>query len=208
MSHQLHPAFPFPPFSPEQPCPLDLVTSLLNPLQGLPSHLVKVLNGPQTNPTSHLSVPGLQTHCFILGGGVQSLSCVRLIVTPWTAARQASLSFTISRGLPTFMSIESVMPSNHLILCLILCCPNTPKANAPPPQALALQPPPQALALQLPPQALALQLPPSLSPARGPLACHSPFTLFGCHGFGKISKVTDVFGPFCACLRDELLIAS
>ena len=39
--------------------------------------------------------------------------------TPWTAARQASLS-TISRSLPKFMSIESVIPSNHLILCLLL----------------------------------------------------------------------------------------
>ena len=48
---------------------------------------------------------------------VQSLSCVRLFATPWTAARQASLSITNSRSLPTPMSIESVMPSNHLILC-------------------------------------------------------------------------------------------
>ena len=47
---------------------------------------------------------------------VQSLSCVRLFMTPWTAAHQASLSLTISRSLPKFMSIESVMPSNHLIL--------------------------------------------------------------------------------------------
>ena len=38
-------------------------------------------------------------------------------MTPWTAACQASLSFTISRSLLKFMSIESVMPSNHLILC-------------------------------------------------------------------------------------------
>ena len=48
---------------------------------------------------------------------VQSFSCVRLFVTPWTAAHQASLSFTISRSLLKLMSIESVMPSNHLILC-------------------------------------------------------------------------------------------
>ena len=48
---------------------------------------------------------------------VQSLSHVRLFMTPWTAARQASLSITNSRSLPKFMSIESVMPSNHLILC-------------------------------------------------------------------------------------------
>ena len=48
---------------------------------------------------------------------VPSPSCVQLQATPWTAARQASLSLTISRSLPKFMSIESVMPSNHIILC-------------------------------------------------------------------------------------------
>ena len=48
---------------------------------------------------------------------VQSLSHVRLFVTPWTAARQASLSITNSRSSPKLRSIESVMPSNHLILC-------------------------------------------------------------------------------------------
>ena len=48
---------------------------------------------------------------------VQSLSRVRLFVTPWTTARQASLSITNSCGPPKPMSIESVMPSNHLILC-------------------------------------------------------------------------------------------
>ena len=48
---------------------------------------------------------------------VQLLSHVRLFATPWTAGRQASLSITNSRSLLTLMSIESVMPSNHLILC-------------------------------------------------------------------------------------------
>ena len=48
---------------------------------------------------------------------VQSLSLVRLFPTPWTAACQASLSITNSWSLPKLMSIESVMPSNHLILC-------------------------------------------------------------------------------------------
>ena len=48
---------------------------------------------------------------------VQSLSHVRFFVTPWTAARQASLSLTISQSLLKPMSIKSVMPSNHLILC-------------------------------------------------------------------------------------------
>ena len=54
---------------------------------------------------------------------VQSLSRVRLFVTPWTAARQASLSITNSRSPPKPMSIESVKPSNHLILCRPLFLP-------------------------------------------------------------------------------------
>ena len=44
-------------------------------------------------------------------------SCVQFFATPWTTACQVSLSFTISRSLPKFMSIEPVMPFNHLILC-------------------------------------------------------------------------------------------
>ena len=48
---------------------------------------------------------------------VQFPSHVQLFVTPWTAAHQASLSFTISQSLLKLMSIESMMPSNHLILC-------------------------------------------------------------------------------------------
>ena len=48
---------------------------------------------------------------------VQSLSCVRLFATPWTTASQASLFITNSQSLPKLMSIESVMPSNHIILC-------------------------------------------------------------------------------------------
>ena len=54
---------------------------------------------------------------FIYFSSVQSLSHVWLFATPWTAARQASLSITNSRSLLRLMSIESVMPSNHLILC-------------------------------------------------------------------------------------------
>ena len=48
---------------------------------------------------------------------VQSLSCVQLFVTLWSAVHQASLSITNSQTLLKLMSIESVMPSNHLILC-------------------------------------------------------------------------------------------
>ena len=54
---------------------------------------------------------------------VQSLSRVRLLATPWTAGHQASLSFTISWSSLKLMSIESVMPSNHLILCHPLLLP-------------------------------------------------------------------------------------
>ena len=56
----------------------------------------------------------LATYCIAV---VQSLSCVRLFSVPWTAAGQASLFFTIYRSLLKLMSIESMMPSNHLILC-------------------------------------------------------------------------------------------
>ena len=57
-----------------------------------------------------MSSPG---HCCCF----QSLSHIWLFVTPWTAARQAFLSFTISKSLLKFMSVESVMPSNHFIIC-------------------------------------------------------------------------------------------
>ena len=77
------------------------------------------------------NVPG-ETDCLLLSKGldhrqlgtpllqfssVQSLSCVRLFVTPWTAARHTSLSITNSQSLLKLMSIESVMPSNPLIHC-------------------------------------------------------------------------------------------
>ena len=51
---------------------------------------------------------------------VQSLSRVRLFTTPWTAAHQASLSITNSQRLLKLMPIESMMPSNHLMLCCLL----------------------------------------------------------------------------------------
>ena len=55
---------------------------------------------------------------------VQSLSHVRLFATPWTTALQAFLSFTISQSLLKLMSIESVMPSNYLVLCCLLLLPS------------------------------------------------------------------------------------
>ena len=65
-------------------------------------------------------------HCNL--SSVQSLSRVRLIATPWIAARQASLSITNSRSSPKLTSIESMMPSSHLILCrpLLLLPPIPP----------------------------------------------------------------------------------
>ena len=61
-----------------------------------------------------MSIKGAEHHQF---SSVQSLSHVRLFVTPWTAAHQASQSITSSWSLLKLMSIESVMPSIHLILC-------------------------------------------------------------------------------------------
>ena len=65
----------------------------------------------------------LRLECPVLISVVQSLSCVRLFATPWTAARQASLSITNSWSLLKLVAIESVMPSNHLILCRPLFLP-------------------------------------------------------------------------------------
>ena len=67
-----------------------------------------------------MSIKGAEHHQF---SSVQSLSHVRLFVTPWTTAYQASLSITNSRSLFKLISIESVMPSNHLILCRPLLLP-------------------------------------------------------------------------------------
>ena len=71
-----------------------------------------------------LHIPSPVSHgCFV--AIVKSLSHVWLFATPWTAARQASLSFTVSRSLVKLISIESVMPFNHLVLChLFLILPS------------------------------------------------------------------------------------
>ena len=78
---------------------------------------------------SHLTI-SLWSDLFssVQFSSVQLFSHVRLFVTPWTAARQASLSITNSRSPPKPMSFESVMPSNHLILCrpLLLLPPIPP----------------------------------------------------------------------------------
>ena len=61
-----------------------------------------------------------ETYTHVQFSSVQSLSCVQLFATPWTAAHQASLSITNSQSLLKLISIESVMSSNHLILCCSL----------------------------------------------------------------------------------------
>ena len=79
----------------------------------------KEANDSNTNYTTNV---GLWSNHYIHGIVVvaQLLSCVPLLATLWTAACQASLSFTISWSLLKLMSIESVMPSNYLILCHLL----------------------------------------------------------------------------------------
>ena len=67
----------------------------------------------QMNKSQNLEFPPI----FLIISSVQSLSRVRLFATPWIAARQTSLSITNSRSSLKLMSIESVMPSSHLILC-------------------------------------------------------------------------------------------
>ena len=64
-----------------------------------------------------LNIHFTHTHTHTHHVVVQSLSCVQIFASPWTAAHQASLSFTIFWSLFKLMSIESMMPSKHLILC-------------------------------------------------------------------------------------------
>ena len=70
----------------------------------------------------------IQSYQSVQFSSIQSLSHVWLFVTPWTIAHQACLSITNSRSLLKLMSIESVMPSNHLIVChpLLLLPPMPP----------------------------------------------------------------------------------
>ena len=119
----------------------DLVCSLFSDLCLCFSHLLgEIIKSVASVPQRFLSMHPFVSSCegsqiivqlelfiilimYILWfSSVQSLSHVQLFVTPWTAARQASLSITNSRSLLKLMSIESVMPSNHLILC----CPLLP----------------------------------------------------------------------------------
>ena len=78
------------------------------------SKLKKITENDSTYKWYHIVFAFL---CLTYFSSVQSLSLVQLIVTPWTAARQASQSITNSQSLLKFMSTALVMPSNHLILC-------------------------------------------------------------------------------------------
>ena len=85
----------------------------------LPFLLLSVLCPP---PSGEAALPiflfrwTLLSSFFWANNSVQSLNHVQFFATPWTAARQASLSITTSQSLPRLMSIEMLMPSNHLIL--------------------------------------------------------------------------------------------
>ena len=80
---------------------------------------------------ARLSMSKQENSVIVQCSSVQSLSHVWLFATSWIAARQASLSITNSRSLLKLMSIESVMPSNHLILChpLLLLPPIPPSSR-------------------------------------------------------------------------------
>ena len=109
-------------------CPIldSWVTHICQPVVGRLEKICPVL---PPNGSSAIKVI-LQHHLFQFSS-VQLLSHVPLFATPWTAARQASLSITNSQSLLKLMSIESVMPSNHLILCrpLLLLPSSVRKVN-------------------------------------------------------------------------------
>ena len=92
-----------------------------------PTHVGNLISGSSAFSKSNLYIWNFLVHVLLKPilkdfehnfqfSSVPSLSRVRLFATPWTTAHQASLSITNSWSLPKLMSIESVMPSNHLIL--------------------------------------------------------------------------------------------
>ena len=92
---------------------------------------------PWTEESGGLQSMGLQSWTWLsdwahnyLFSSVQLLSCVRFFATPWTAAHQASLSITNPWSPPKLMSIELVMPSNHLILCRALSLLSFPASGS------------------------------------------------------------------------------
>ena len=90
--------------------------------RGACAHLCLDTNGKGPAVTSMLI--SVHLGLFQRASSVQSLSRVRFFATPWTVAHQASLSITNSQSLLKLMSVESVMPSNHLILCHSLLLPS------------------------------------------------------------------------------------
>ena len=84
--------------------------------------------GPHSSPNQSIilcnSIFNFRTFLYLVVVVFQLLSSFRLFGTPWTAAHQSSLSFTISQSLLKLMSFVSVMPSNHLILCRPLLLPS------------------------------------------------------------------------------------
>ena len=112
LAHQalLSMEFSWPEYQSGLPCP---------PLGDLPDPGIE----PMSPASPELQVDSLPlSHqaslcTYVQFSSVQPLSRVRLFATPWIAAHQASLSITNSRNSPKLMSIESVMPSNYLILC-------------------------------------------------------------------------------------------
>ena len=103
--------------------PLSMAFSRQGYWSGLPFPTLGNLSNPGTEPTSSALADSLSLSHWgspsesLQFSSVRSLSRVRLFATPWTAARQASLSITNSQSLPKLRSTELVMPSNHLILC-------------------------------------------------------------------------------------------
>ena len=97
------------------------------PSPSLSQSLLKLVSIESGMSSNHLllchSLPSGPILCRLSAVVVQSINHVQLFVTPWTAAQQASLSNTISPSLLKLMSIESVMPSNHLIFCCPLLLP-------------------------------------------------------------------------------------
>ena len=87
-----------------------------------------VVPSPQVLSLNHTAISSENLCCVV----IESLSRVQLFATPWTAARQVSLSFAISWSLLKLKSIESVMPSNHLILCppLLPCLQSFPASGS------------------------------------------------------------------------------
>ena len=91
-------------------------------------HYRNVISGNKLNALDYNNSKFIPSHSHNdqYFSSVQSLSRVQLFATPWTAARQASLSITNSQSLLKLVAIESVMPSNHLILCHpLLLMPST-----------------------------------------------------------------------------------